>query len=134
MGNRISGQRICITVRDGHDGKWQPIETHWFGTIKEAYKFCFDNFKTWTYFIEPNKHDRDKRGPILPFEGAFNMAVSSRLAATTSQPDYLILYYIKNDGVVSWCKSGSRILEDPDLSDGLVVFSVTLNVLTLGRD
>ena len=134
MGNRISGQRICITVRDGHDGTWRPVETHWFTTAKEAYTFCVDNFKTWTYFIEPDKHDRDKRGPILPYERAFNTAVSSLLAATTSQPDYLILYYTKDDGRVSWCKSGVQIPEDPDLSDGLVVFSVTLSVLTLGRD
>jgi hypothetical protein len=134
MGNRISGQRISIIVRDGHDGDWQSVKTYWFTTAKEAYIFCIDNFETWTYFIKPDEHDRDKRGPTLPHERAFNTAISSRLAATTSQPDYLILYYTKDNGDISWCYPGVRIPKDPDLSNGPVVFSVTLSVLTLGRD
>jgi len=123
---------ISIIVHDGHDGEWEKDKVYIFKTSEDAYAFCLEEYHEWIEPVSADEYDINTQNPSLVKWKKFDKEVNSRFESISLQPDYVILYYEKDSGDVSWhdpCSISEITISDIDSTDS--IFYVTMNVIQL---
>jgi hypothetical protein len=121
--------KIYITVHDGHDGEWEKNRIYTFETSEDAYAFCLEEYNGWIEPVSADEYDIDKQNPPLVKWKKFNKEVKYRIESISLQPDYIMIYYEKDSGDVSWydpCSISEMTISDIESADN--IFYVTMNI------